>query len=100
MAKEAIDSKKRGAKCHHRVLCDNIQGITKPAVCRLVRRGGVKCISGLTHKETRGVHKVFLENLIHESVTYMEDACRLMVTAMVVVYALKLLGRTIYGFRG
>ena len=44
--------------------------------------------------------KVFFENLIHESVTYMEDACRLMVTAMVVVYALKLLGRTIYGFRG
>jgi histone H4 len=46
------------------VLRDNIQGITKPAIRRLARRGGVKRISGLIYEETRGVLKVFLENVI------------------------------------
>eukprot|EP01043_Picozoa_sp_COSAG02_P028355 COSAG02_NODE_1715_length_11211_cov_8.483801_2_plen_124_part_00 len=38
---------KGGAKRHRKVLRDNIQGITKPAIRRLARRGGVKRISGL-----------------------------------------------------
>ncbi|CAM8894544.1 unnamed protein product [Rhodiola kirilowii] len=33
---------KGGAKRHRKVLRDNIQGITKPAIRRLARRGGVK----------------------------------------------------------
>ncbi len=37
---------KGGAKRHRKVLRDNIQGITKPAIRRLARRGGVKRISG------------------------------------------------------
>ena len=41
-----------------------LQGITKPAIRRLARRGGVKRISGLIYEETRGVLKVFLENVI------------------------------------
>ena len=39
------------------MLRDNIQGITKPAIRRLARRGGVKRISGLIYEETRGVLK-------------------------------------------
>jgi hypothetical protein len=31
-----------GAKRHRKILRDNIQGITKPAIRRLARRGGVK----------------------------------------------------------
>ncbi len=61
---------KGGAKRHRKVLRDNIQGITKPAIRRLARRGGVKRISGLIYEETRGVLKVtkkicifFLPNL-------------------------------------
>ena len=69
---------KGGAKRHRKVLRDNIQGkffvisvydffflsgITKPAIRRLARRGGVKRISGLIYEETRGVLKVFLENV-------------------------------------
>ncbi|XP_015747520.1 PREDICTED: histone H4-like [Acropora digitifera] len=57
-------SGKGGAKRYRKILRDNIQGITKPAIRRLARRGGVKCISGLIYKETRGVLKVFLENVI------------------------------------
>ena len=78
----------------------NLQGITKPAIRRLARRGGVKRISGLIYEETRGVLKVFLENVIRDAVTYTEHAKRKTVTAMDVVYALKRQGRTLYGFGG
>ena len=33
-----------GAKRHRKILRDNIQGITKPAIRRLARRGGGECI--------------------------------------------------------
>lgn len=59
---------KGGAKRHRKVLRDNIQGITKPAIRRLARRGGVKRISGLIYEETRGVLKVFLESVIRDAV--------------------------------
>ena len=88
---------KGGAKRHRKVLRDNIQGITKPAIRRLARRGGVKRISGLIYEETRGVLKVFLENVIRDSVTYTEHARRKTVTAMDVVYALRRQGKTLYG---
>ena len=93
---------KGGAKRHGKgkTLRDNIQGITKPAIRRLARRGGVKRISGLIYEETRGVLKVFLENVIRDSVTYTEHARRKTVTAIDVVYALKRQGRTLYGFGG
>ena len=49
---------KGGAKRNRMVLRDNIQGITKPAIRRLARRGGVKRISGLIYEEARVVLKV------------------------------------------
>ena len=61
---------KGGAKRHRKILRDNIQGITKPAIRRLARRGGVKRISGLIYEETRAVLKVFMENVIRDAVTY------------------------------
>ncbi|MBA0795119.1 hypothetical protein Gohar_006020, partial [Gossypium harknessii] len=45
--------------------------------------------------ETRGVLKIFLENVIRDAVTYTEHARRKTVTAMDVVYALKRQGRTL-----
>lgn len=89
---------KGGAKRHRKVLRDNIQGITKPAIRRLARRGGVKRLSGLIYEETRGVLKVYLENVIRDAVTYTEHARRKTVTAMDVVSALKRQGKTLYGF--
>ncbi|CAG8494770.1 3735_t:CDS:2 [Diversispora eburnea] len=76
---------KGGAKRHRKILRDNIQGITKPAIRRLARRGGVKRISGLIYEETRGVLKVFLENVIRDAVTYTEHAKRKTVTSLDVV---------------
>ena len=111
---------KGGAKRHRKILRDNIQGITKPAIRRLARRGGVKRISAMIYEETRGVLKSFLESVIRDAVTYTEHAkrktvtslgkfmltCRLQQNNMAnkrstdVVYALKQQGRTLYGFGG
>ena len=74
--------------------------MTKPAIRRLARRGGVKRISALIYDEARTVLKNFLENVIRDSVTYCEHAKRKTVTALDVVYALKRQGRTLYGFGG
>ena len=90
--------------------------ITKPAIRRLARRGGVKRISGLVYEEVmkcpsnifqftlidlfqiRAVLRVFLENVMRDAVTYTEHAKRKTVMATDVVYALKRQGKTLYGF--
>ncbi len=89
---------KGGAKRHRKVLRDNIQGITKPALRRLARRGGVKRINKLIYEESRGILRVFLENALRDAVTYTDHARRKTVTTSDVVYALKRQGRTLYGF--
>ncbi|CAL5187455.1 unnamed protein product [Lathyrus oleraceus] len=91
---------KGGAKRHRMILRDNIRGITKPAIRRLARRGGVKRISGLIYEETRAFLRLFLTKIIHDAVSYTDHARRKTVTAMDVVYALKRQGRTLYGFGG
>ena len=90
---------KGGAKRHKQKMKDNILGVTKPAIRRLARRGGVKRISGLIYEETRNVLKTVLENVVRDTVTYTEHARRKTVTAMDVVYALKRQGRVLYGFQ-
>jgi histone H4 len=89
---------KGGAKRHRKVLRDNIQGVTKNAIRRLARRGGVKRISGLIYEETRGVLRLFLEDIVRDAVTYMEHANRKTVNTLDIVYALKRQGKTLYGF--
>ena len=59
-------------KRHRKVLRDNIQGITKPAIQRLAHKGGVKTMSGLIYEESRGILKVWMESVIREAVTYAE----------------------------
>ena len=81
---------KVGAKRHSRKTTrTNIEGITKPAIRRLARRGGVKRISTFIYDDTRAVLKNFLESVVKDSVTYSEHAKRKTITALDVVYALK-----------
>jgi histone H4 len=90
---------KIGAKRHGRKHTKEIiLGITKPAIRRLARRGGLKRISALIYEETRNVLRTFLENVIRDAVTYTEHARRKTVTAMDVIYALKRQGKTLYGY--
>ena len=63
---------KGGAKRHRRILRDNIHGVTKPAIVRMARRGGVKVIKGLVYEEVRGVLRYKLENIVGGAVTSME----------------------------
>ena len=91
---------KASSKRLRKVLRDNIQGITNPAIRRLARRGGVKRISGLVYAETREMLKEFLTKVMRDTVTYTEYAKRKTVTAMDVVQALKRQGKTLYGFGG
>ena len=81
-----------------KVLRDTIKGITKPAIRRLARRGGVKRLSGLMYEETRSVLRSFLYNLVKIAEHYTDHARRRTVTALDVVHALKRQGRTLYGF--
>ena len=90
--------KSYGVKRTKRASRDVILGITKPAIRRLARRGGVKRISALIYDETRFVIRAFLENVIKDAVVYTEHSRRKTVTAMDVVYALKRQGRCLYGF--
>jgi histone H4 len=85
----AVLGKPRVLMRYRKVLRDNIQ-----AIRRLACRGGVKRI----YEETRGVLKVFLEKLIHDTLVYTEHGRCKTVTAMDVVYALKRQGRPLYGF--
>ena len=73
--------------------------LTKPAIRRLARRGGVKRISGdRVYEETRDALKTFMRAVIKDAVNYTKHARRKTVNAMDVVRALKRHGRTMYGF--
>ena len=95
MAAKKVGDKKR---VQRNVCTNNIDGITKPAIRRLARKGGVKRISGMMYEETRKVLKTFLENVIRDCVTYTEHAQRKTITSVNIVYALKRQGQTLYGF--
>ncbi|KAF0313832.1 Histone H4 [Amphibalanus amphitrite] len=82
-----------------RIRCEPVPALQRASEAYLAGLPGDIRI-GLIYEETRGVLKVFLENVIRDAVTYTEHAKRKTVTAMDVVYALKRQGRTLYGFGG
>ncbi|KAI2473001.1 histone-fold-containing protein [Annulohypoxylon bovei var. microspora] len=89
---------KGGIKRHRKILRDNIQGITKPAIRRLARRGGVKRISAQIYDEVRVALRARLTNIIRDCVVYTEYRQRKTVTINDVLHSLKRIGRPIYGF--
>ena len=50
--KDGLGKTEGGVKRHRKILRVNIQGITKPAIRRLARRGGVNRIPDLIYEET------------------------------------------------
>lgn len=77
---------------------DSIRGMSKQAIRRLARRGGVKRVHGLVYEASRDALKQFLTRIIKNAVAYTEHAKRKTVTSNDVVEALKRNGKTIYGF--
>ncbi|KAL2066497.1 hypothetical protein VTL71DRAFT_2568 [Oculimacula yallundae] len=88
----------KGSKRYRKVVKDTIQGVTKGDIRRLARRGGVKRISGGIYDEVRSTLKDRLTLILKDAVTILEYQNRKTVTVMDVVFALKRLGRPIYGF--
>jgi len=89
---------KVGAKKARGIAKETIHGITKPAIRRMARRGGVKRISGLMYTEARNVLKAFLKKTIHDTVAYCEHSRRTTVRASDCLNALHRNGRGLYGY--
>ncbi|KAH7353637.1 histone-fold-containing protein [Plectosphaerella cucumerina] len=87
-----------GAKRHRKILKDTITGITKPAIRRLARRGGVKRISASIYDEVRVAIKLRLESILKDCVAYTEYRNAKTVTVHDVIFSLKRIGAPIYGF--
>lgn len=76
-----------------------IEGITKPALRRLARRGGVKRISNDVYDESRHVTQKFVDKVVKHAVTLAEHSKRKTVTTKDVLEALRLQNRTLYYFQ-
>ncbi|CAG7563944.1 unnamed protein product [Fusarium equiseti] len=87
-----------GGKRHRKVLRDSVQGVTKPAIRRLARRGGVKRISGSIYDEIRAALKARLETILQDCVIYVEYRNAKTVTVQDVIHSLGRLGRPLWGF--
>ena len=83
---------------HRKVLKKAIYGISKATFLRLAQRGGVKRFSGNIYEESRGVLKVFVEEIVKDVITFCEYKRRKTVTPVDVIFALKQHGRAVYGF--
>nr|QBK85672.1 MAG: histone-like protein [Marseillevirus LCMAC101] len=55
-----------------RILRDNIQGITKPALQRLCHRAGIKRISDDMYEILRDSIKTYMERILHKTVIFTE----------------------------
>ena len=101
VAKDRPDPPKQGKGvliCRHKVLKKAIYGISKATFMRLAGRGGVKRFSGNIYEESRGVLKVFVEQIIKDVITFCEYKRRKTVTPVDVIFALKQHGRAVYDF--
>ncbi|KAL7789042.1 histone-fold-containing protein [Trichoderma ceciliae] len=83
---------------HRKILRDTVQGVTKPAIRRLARRGGVIRISAGIYEEVRGALKDYLTQVLRDAVTYVEHRKAKTITTEDVLHSLRRRGRTIYGF--
>ncbi|KAI7139715.1 hypothetical protein KC324_g16309, partial [Hortaea werneckii] len=64
------------AKRHRKVLRDNIQGITRPDIRRLARRGGVKRVSAHIYDDVRQVLRAHLEQVLRDVCAVVETCGR------------------------
>ena len=97
-AKTSGAAKGTGTKRQKKVLRDNVKGVTRGAIRRLARRGGVKRISSEVYEEVRKTLRGFVEGVVRDATAYTEHAKRKTVTALDVVNALRKRGKILYGY--
>ena len=83
---------------HRIVLRDNLQGITRAALRRVMRKAGIKRVSSMTYETARYTLKAFMEKLIHDTVMYTEYAHRKTVTVRDVIAGAKRNRITLYAY--
>ena len=79
---------------YRKILRDNVQGITKPAIQRLARVAGVKATSGLVYEEIRGVIKQYLERVLRIAVATTEYRRARTMTVDDLEFALRMMDKT------
>lgn len=72
--------------------------VTKGAVRRLARRGGVKRFASIVVPEMQAVMATFVKKLVTDAITYADNAKRTTVTAHDVLYALRHHNMHLYGY--
>lgn len=71
-----LEKKNLGKARISQIKDSTLSGITKPAIRRLARRGGVKRISKPIYEEIRNELRLFLESTLRDATTYCEHAKR------------------------
>lgn len=61
--------KSKPAVRHRKILRDNIQGLTKPAIKRMAQQAGILRINGLVYDEIKGVTKMRMEDVLRAALT-------------------------------
>ncbi|KAM3505788.1 hypothetical protein MY11210_007827 [Beauveria gryllotalpidicola] len=87
-----------GARRSRKISKDAILGITRPAIRRLARRGGVKRMSCTIYDETRKVIRDHLTQILKNCCIYVDYRNAKTVTVQDVLYSLRSMGKTLYGF--
>ncbi|KAL0944438.1 histone H4 [Colletotrichum truncatum] len=96
--KTILGGSQGGAKRHRKVVKDCIRGITKPAIRRLARRGGVKRISASIYDEARSAIAERIRQIIRDCVTFAEYRNVKTITVSHIIWALRRMNNPIYGF--
>ena len=81
-----------------KVLKKAIFGILKATFLRLACLGGIKHFSGNIYEESRGVLKIFIEQIVRDVITFCDYKKRKTVTPIDVTFALKQHRCAVYGF--
>ncbi|KAJ3863452.1 hypothetical protein EV359DRAFT_43116, partial [Lentinula novae-zelandiae] len=65
-----------GTQRHRKSSRHSITVINRPIIRRLARRGGVKRNSGHIYEETRGTFKIFMDDVLRDTVAHTENENR------------------------
>ena len=88
---------KGGSKRHKGVFRDSLKGISKPALRRLARRGGVKRVSAAVYDEVRKTVREFVESVVYYALVYKGTRGRNTVGIKDVIFALNRRGNALVG---
>ena len=81
-----------------KVLRDNLQGITRAAIKRLMYRAGGMRMSGMMYEEVRATIRSFLDAILQDSISLCELHRKRALSAEHVIEALRLNGINLYGY--